>query len=101
MTLTALPITSAGRRWPCGPLGTEDSDTDELADRVQHLPADRTIFVGFVYFLRPVNGFGLVGELRYFTSGVSASPCAGEWPIHKLNGVFGHTRSVPCFPLSM
>src|SRR5215472_15695280 len=53
--LTALPITSAGRFWPCGPLGTEASYTDELANRVEHSPADRTGFVGFVSCsLRPL-----------------------------------------------
>ena len=31
-----------------GPLGIVDSNTDKLADRVQHPPANRTGFVGFV-----------------------------------------------------
>jgi len=39
---------SAGRFWPCGPLGTEESYTNQLADRVQHPPTHRTGFVGLV-----------------------------------------------------
>jgi len=46
MTLTAFPIKSAGRFWPCGPLGTAEAYTDERAGRIQHPPADRAVFVG-------------------------------------------------------